>query len=101
MASFGLLKSVLHKEKVMKKLISFLIILSISISIFAFAEEINLKPQTVCPELGGKINKKIYMDYQGQRVYFCCPPCKEAFQKEPDKYLEKLSEDKVQLEAVH
>lgn len=28
-------------------------------------------------------------DYQGQTYYFCAPGCKAAFEKEPQKYLEK------------
>ena len=46
--------------------------------------------QTTCPVLGGKTNKDVYADYQGQRVYFCCPGCVGMFQKDPEKYLKKL-----------
>ncbi len=61
-------------------------------------KEIDLKPQTVCPVMGGKIDKNVYVDYQGQRVYFCCSSCKAAFLKEPEKYMKKLAEEKVLLE---
>lgn len=27
--------------------------------------------QTVCPVRGDKIDKNVYTDYQGKRVYFC------------------------------
>lgn len=27
-----------------------------------------------------------YSDYEGERVYFCCPGCKEPFDKDPAKY---------------
>ena len=27
--------------------------------------------QTTCPVMGNKINKDIYVDHQGTRVYFC------------------------------
>jgi YHS domain-containing protein len=40
--------------------------------------------------MGGKIDKNIYTDYKGRRVYFCCPSCKETFAKDPEKYLKKL-----------
>ncbi len=30
------------------------------------------KPQTTCPVLAGKIDKNVYADYQGKRIYFCC-----------------------------
>jgi YHS domain-containing protein len=47
--------------------------------------------QTLCPVMeGNPIKESIYVDYQGERVYFCCEFCKAAFTKEPGKYLEKL-----------
>ena len=58
------------------------------------------KPQTTCPVMGSKINKKIYTDYQGQRVYFCCPMCKGPFAKDPEKYFKKIAESKVVLKSV-
>ncbi|MEI7902665.1 MAG: YHS domain-containing protein [bacterium] len=53
------------------------------------------KAQTVCPVLGGKIDKKVYADYNGKHVYFCCAGCIEQFKKEPDKYLKKLEAEGV------
>ena len=47
-------------------------------------------PQKTCPVMGGEINKEIYADHEGKRVYFCCPGCISAFEKDPVKYLEKL-----------
>jgi len=47
------------------------------------------QPQAVCPVMGGKTNKNLSVDYNGQQVYFCCPPCREAFKKDPEKYLKK------------
>jgi YHS domain-containing protein len=46
--------------------------------------------QTTCPVMGGAINKNIFTEYKGKKVYFCCPSCKEAFEKEPEKYLSNL-----------
>jgi YHS domain-containing protein len=46
--------------------------------------------QAVCPVLGGQINKNLYADYRGKRVYFCCPGCADPFKKNPDQYLQKL-----------
>ena len=44
------------------------------------------KPQKVCPLMGGKIDKKVFADHKGKRVYFCCPACNAKFKKSPDKY---------------
>ncbi|MBC8139143.1 MAG: hypothetical protein H8F28_24995, partial [Fibrella sp.] len=31
-----------------------------------------------------------YSDFEGERIYMCCPGCKEPFDKEPTKYKAKL-----------
>ena len=46
--------------------------------------------QTICPVMGGSINKDIFVEYQGKKVYFCCESCKADFEKNPEKYLAKL-----------
>jgi len=84
----------------MKKLTLLFLIFMISISACSSSEGTDLKPQSICPVMGGKIDKKVYVDYQGQRIYFCCPSCKETFLKEPEKYMKKLADDRVLLESV-
>lgn len=46
-----------------------------------------LGPQTNCPIMGQPINREVFTDYEGQRVYFCCPPCIEKFLASPEKHL--------------
>ena len=47
--------------------------------------------QTTCPVMdGNKIDKNVFVEYKGKKVYFCCAQCKAAFEKEPEKYLAKL-----------
>jgi len=53
------------------------------------------KEQTKCPVIGGLINKNLYADYQGNRVYFCCPPCINTFQKNPEFYVKKMKEQDI------
>ncbi len=57
----------------------------------AKTEAVEAKAQTTCPVMGGKINKNVYADYEGKRVYFCCAGCDKTFNKNPEKYLKKLS----------
>ena len=57
-------------------------------------------PQTTCPVMGGKIDKNVYTDYQGKRIYFCCSGCPDDFKKDPDKYMKKLEEQGVVLEKA-
>jgi len=49
-------------------------------------------PQTTCPVMGGQINRTLYADYKGQRIYFCCPVCPPEFAKDPEKYISQLKE---------
>jgi YHS domain-containing protein len=56
------------------------------------------KPQTVCPVLGGNVDKNVYADYKGKRIYFCCKGCDAEFKKDPEKYMKKLQEEGVTLE---
>lgn len=56
--------------------------------------------QTTCPVLSGKINKEVYTDYKGQRIYFCCSACIEQFNKDPEKYLQKMKEQGVAPEKA-
>ncbi|MHC4308919.1 MAG: heavy metal-binding domain-containing protein [Planctomycetota bacterium] len=46
--------------------------------------------QTTCPIMGMAIDKKVFVEYEGKKVYFCCPGCEDKFKEEPKKYLAKL-----------
>jgi YHS domain-containing protein len=46
--------------------------------------------QTTCPVMGGEIDPTVYTDYHGVRVYFCCPPCIETFEADPQEYIPEL-----------
>jgi YHS domain-containing protein len=50
--------------------------------------------QTTCPIMGGKINKAVFAEYKGKKVYFCCAGCKPKFEKDPEKYIAKLPQFK-------
>ena len=74
-----------------------LITLFLAMPMGAFAVEAN---QTKCPVLGSPINKNVYVDYKGKRVYFCCPPCVSKFKKDPEKYMKKMEEQGIVLEPA-
>ncbi|MBL4902171.1 MAG: YHS domain-containing protein [Desulfocapsa sp.] len=48
--------------------------------------------QTTCPVMGGSINKELHADYKGERVYFCCLACSPQFEKDPEKYLQRMKD---------
>jgi len=50
------------------------------------------KPQARCPVMGGPIDKALYVDAKGKRVYLCCAGCEGAVQAEPEKYIKKIEQ---------
>jgi len=52
----------------------------------------------MCPVMGGEVDKNVYVDYKGKRVYFCCTGCVEEFNKNPEKYMDKMRKEGVILE---
>ena len=50
--------------------------------------------QTTCPVMGSPINKALFVEYKGKKVYFCCPGCEDKFNAEPEKYVAKLPQFK-------
>jgi Cu(I)/Ag(I) efflux system membrane fusion protein len=50
--------------------------------------------QTICPVMGNPIDKTVFTEYKGKKVYFCCPGCIEEFHKDPEKYIKDLPQFK-------
>ncbi len=66
----------------------------------ARAENPEMKKQTHCPVMGGKIDSTVYTDIQGQRVYHCCPGCSPELKKNPDKYFKKAAAEGIIFENI-
>ena len=85
----------------MKKTTVFLTALLVMLCFCLLSHETALATeQTTCPVMGGKIDKTIYVDHDGKRVYFCCSACIAPFKKEPAKYIKKLEDEGVELAKV-
>ena len=56
--------------------------------------------QTTCPITSSKIDKSVYVDYQGKRVYFCCTDCKAKFNADPAKYIKQMEDKGIVLEKT-
>jgi YHS domain-containing protein len=56
--------------------------------------------QTMCPVMGGAVNRTVFADYQGMRVYFCCNACTAPFKKDPTKYIKKMEAEGITLDRV-
>ena len=46
--------------------------------------------QKTCPMMGSPIDKNVFTEYKGKKVYFCCAKCIAKFNANPEKYLDKL-----------
>ena len=44
--------------------------------------------------MGGPIDKNVFTEYKGKKVYFCCPGCDSKFKADPEKYIDKLPQFK-------
>ncbi len=62
--------------------------------------KVDASAQTACPLSGKPIDKDVFADHDGKRVYFCCADCKTAFEKDPEKVISKLEAQGVKLETV-
>jgi YHS domain-containing protein len=50
----------------------------------------------VCPVMGNAVDLSdpdLVADYKGQRIAFCCGPCKPKFLKDPERYMKVLRAD--------
>ena len=59
-------------------------------------------PQSVqvkCPVMGGSVDGKTFIQYQGRRIDFCCDGCPQAFKANPAKYLDKMKQ--LSTDQVH
>lgn len=59
-----------------------------------------VKAQSHCPVMGGEIDRKLFADYKGKRVYFCCAMCTSKFEKDPEKYIKQLEDEGVVVEKT-
>lgn len=46
--------------------------------------------QELCPVLGNPVDRTVYVDFRGVRVYFCCHLCTPKFLAAPERYIPKL-----------
>ena len=58
------------------------------------------KGQTHCPIMGNPVDKKVYLDYEGKRIYFCCSPCIDKFKEDPAGYIKKMEAEGIGFEKV-
>jgi len=57
--------------------------------------ETALAAQKTCPVMGFEVNRNIFTDFQGKRIYFCCQSCPPEFRKNPEAHMAKMKADGV------
>jgi YHS domain-containing protein len=55
---------------------------------------------SVCPVSGEEIDSEITATYNGKTYAVCCKSCLKKFNKDPEKYVAKLSEDGKSLKKI-
>ena len=80
----------------MKKILVFAILMTVASLALAAGQ-----PQTTCPVMkGSPVNKSLYVDANGYRIYVCCNGCLAAVKADPAKYIEQLQAEGVELEKA-
>jgi len=50
-----------------------------------------IENQRLCPVMPDEpVDRDLYVDHDGKRVYLCCSACVVAFNAEPEAFMEKL-----------
>ena len=58
------------------------------------------KAQTECPVMDGKVNKSLFVDAQGKRIYVCCGGCIGKVKADPGKYIKEMEAKGIVLEET-
>jgi len=58
------------------------------------------KPQTLCPIMGGKCSKDVFVDVENSRIYVCCQDCVAKVKADPKAAIAKIKANGEQPECV-
>lgn len=61
------------------------------------ATAVAAKMQTMDAFSGKPINRTIFADHEGKRIYFCCDQSRFDFRNNPKKYLDEFAKQGVSL----
>jgi YHS domain-containing protein len=56
--------------------------------------------QKVCPIRKEAIDPTVSIEYQGQKIYFCCSGCDEKFLKDPESYFAEMKKRGEVTESI-
>ena len=73
-----------------------LIILTLVLMLSSAGKTNEIKMNKYCPVTTTELaEEQFFVDYNGQRIYFCCNKCKKDFLADPEAYLANLSYDEA------
>jgi len=67
----------------------------------ATTNAVAVKAQTKCPVMTGEeIDKTLFFDYEGKRIYVCCAGCIARIKKDPAKSVKQLEAEGITLDKA-
>ncbi len=66
----------------------------------AMTNAVTVKAQTLCPVMGGPVDKSKFVDCGGKRIYVCCGACIAKIKKDPAKYVKQLEDQGITLDKA-
>jgi YHS domain-containing protein len=82
----------------MRKMILVTVVACVALGLLAgCAKPVTETGQKICPVMSKEVNVKIFSEYQGRKIYFCCEDCKAEFAKNPKKYVKIVD---AELKAI-
>ena len=56
--------------------------------------------QERCPVMGGKVDRSLFVDANGKRIYVCCAGCLPKLKQDPAKYIGELEAQGITLDKT-
>ena len=63
--------------------------------IFGLPEAVFSAEAKMCPISGEEVSGKHFVEYKGERYDFCCAKCIKEFNKDPEKYIAMMQDEKT------
>ncbi|MCK5682786.1 hypothetical protein KAJ27_01635 [bacterium] len=68
--------------------------------VFVSGQVLMAEGNKTCPVMGGNVNKNLFVDVDGYRIYVCCPGCLAPIKANPEKYIKVIKGKGEKLEKA-
>ena len=70
----------------MRKMIGMVLVACLAfVFVAGCAKPVTETGQKICPVCSKEVSVKVFTEYKGKKIYFCCDTCKAEFDKNPAK----------------